>query len=555
MPRISFSILLLIVVSNLFFVSVSQAASKQSHSVTDPIRLLYSSRLTFNEKGVPEVGVGLMTGKEEIEFSSQGALKVTSYGPAGKTDKSLLQEAFFIRLLDSKPGKTAFHVVVESLNQNDRANLDRRIAAWKTKGIATETLRVGAILALKGEVINNAMYHLVGASFDERLPAERFAAGLKRKHDITAHIFEQLKQAPSGRLGLLDEAGVLLGQSDNLLFLSSQNGAAISVKNCEHGQGFRDHGYTTKSFHGVLYAAIDRNGKLALGNWLSMEKLLAGTVTSEIFSNAPEETLKAQAVAARGQLLAKLGVRHLADPFHLCATQHCQVYKGADVESETTNAAVDATSGMLLMRDGQLVDTVYSSSCGGHSENNENVWSQPPQAALRGRLDSAPDRRFIKGINSGNLSDFLENHPGSYCASSGYAGDRYRWQRSFTPDEMKAAVNRHYPVGEILEIEARKRGVSGRLKELLIVGSDSTIIVTRELPIRRVLGNLPSAMILIDIIRNETGNIQSFDINGAGFGHGVGLCQFGAIGRAKAGHTFENILKHYYQGAELKKLY
>ena len=120
---------------------------------------------------------------------------------------------------------------------------------------------------------------------------------------------------------------------------------------------------------------------------------------------------------------------------------------------------------------------------------------------------------------------------------------------------MKAAVNRHYPVGEILEIEARKRGVSGRLKELLIVGSDSTIIVTRELPIRRVLGNLPSAMILIDIIRNETGNIQSFDINGAGFGHGVGLCQFGAIGRAKAGHTFENILKHYYQGAELKKLY
>ena len=116
------------------------------------------------------------------------------------------------------------------------------------------------------------------------------------------------------------------------------------------------------------------------------DKLLAGLVPAEMSASSPPEALKAQAVAARNELLAKIGTRHLTDPYRLCSTQHCQVYAGAGREDARATAAVTATRGELLVRDsgGGLVDAVYSASCGGHTEDNEHVWGGAPDASLRG---------------------------------------------------------------------------------------------------------------------------------------------------------------------------
>src|SRR6185369_14267138 len=128
-------------------------------------------------------------------------------------------------------------------------------------------------------------------------------------------------------------------------------------------------GKEVRRYFGRVYVTVDKTGKLAVVNAVAEDKLLAGLVPAEMMASAPPEALKAQAIAARNELLAKVGTRHLTDPYRLCSTQHCQVYAGAGHEDPRATAAVEATRGVLLEREGGgLVDTVYSASCGGHTE-------------------------------------------------------------------------------------------------------------------------------------------------------------------------------------------
>src|SRR5207253_11403234 len=163
------------------------------------------------------------------------------------------------------------------------------------------------------------------------------------------------------------------------------------------------HGYETRTYPGRLFATVDASGSLALVAAVGMERLVKGVVPSEIFARAHLEALKAQAVTARGEVLAKVGARHLGDPYLLCAEQHCQVYRGAGAETAATDAAVDATRGEALfarvpgepLGEGgstvsRLVDSVYSAVCGGYTEDNDVVWGTPPDPSLRGRPDFDP---------------------------------------------------------------------------------------------------------------------------------------------------------------------
>src|SRR5205085_1056958 len=174
------------------------------------------------------------------------------------------------------------------------------------------------------------------------------------------------------------------------------------------------------SYFGRVYVTLDRKGSIAVVNAVPEDRLLAGLVPAEIFPGAPDEALKAQAVAARGELLSKIGTRHIGDPFRLCSQTHCQVYSGAGKETPRTTAAVAATRGeVLFTTDGHdLVDTVYSASCGGHTENNENVWpDMPPYPTLRGRRDGngGAGDPYAAGVNAENVARFIAEPPRSWC--------------------------------------------------------------------------------------------------------------------------------------------
>src|SRR5207248_3017400 len=232
-----------------------------------------------------------------------------------------------------------------------------------------------------------------------------------------------------------------------------------------------------------------------------------GVVPSEIFARAHAEALKAQAVTARGEVLAKIGARHLGDPYLLCAEQHCQVYKGVAAEQAGPDAAVEATRGEALFAEqggqSRLVDSVYSAVCGGFTEDNDAVWSGPADPSLRGRPDFDPlapgMAPFRDGVGEALVSRFVHLDPfPSYCAASGFANpDKVRWRRTFTQrevDEICASLG----VGTVHTLAVEGRGVSGRARALRVAGSRASARVYGELQIRRLFRNLHSGMFVLE---------------------------------------------------------
>ncbi|MCA9701266.1 MAG: SpoIID/LytB domain-containing protein, partial [Myxococcales bacterium] len=266
------------------------------------------------------------------------------------------------------------------------------------------------------------------------------------------------------------------------------------------------------------------------------------------------EALKAQAVAARGHVLAKIGARHLDDPFLLCAHQHCQVYGGAASEHSRTSDAVRRTLGRVLMRpnETQLVDTVYSANCGGHTEDNEHVWPSPADPQLRGTPDPRLPEDFRNGIDDKNLRAWLEQSPSAYSQPAEKFASAYRW--STTIDPAAVAGNPEVPrdLGKLLRIEVLARGRSGRATHATLHGSRKSVEIHGELRIRRALGGLKSSMFVVEDSLDRHGR---FVLQGGGYGHGVGMCQHGAIGMANAGKSYGPILNHYYRDSKLVRLW
>jgi len=310
----------------------------------------------------------------------------------------------------------------------------------------------------------------------------------------------------------------------------------------------------TRRYFGAVYAAVGVDGKLVAVNAIAADRLLAGLVPSETFVAAPMEALKAQAVAARTELLEKIGTRHFGDPFLLCSSQHCQVYSGAGKEHPRTTKAVDETRGVVLMSEGgELVDARYSSNCGGHSEDNDHIWGGHADPHLRGHLDikrGGLAKSFAGGVTETNVSSFIAETGGAYCAATKYSKGRYRWEKTLSQAALSKRIAAKYPqVGTLRRLVPKKRGRSGRISEIELEGSRGVATARGDLHIRRLLGGLRSTLFTV----KKKGD--TFTFKGAGFGHGVGMCQVGAIGMAEKRSSFRDILYHYYSGSRLRTLY
>jgi SpoIID/LytB domain protein len=269
--------------------------------------------------------------------------------------------------------------------------------------------------------------------------------------------------------------------------------------------------------------------------------------------SSPLEALKAQAVTARSNVLAQIGVRHLNDPFMLCAEVHCQAYRGDGARTPRTDEAVRATRGEALfgMGDRRLVDGVYSAMCGGYGEDNDAVWGDAPSTSLRGRPDLPPEvaARWAGGLaQDQSLRAFLSSSSGGYCRLPAARRDRFRWERRLEPPRLQE-IGEVLGVGRVKDLRVLSRGVSGRARTLRVEGERGAVDLGPELRIRRALGDLPSAMFVVD----REG--ESLILHGGGWGHGVGLCQWGAVGRAMTGQGYQEILRAYFSGAEVGEVY
>jgi SpoIID/LytB domain protein len=534
----------------LALVSVANVARADDTSATDKLRILYSTRFTFTEDGVPLVTVEIMSGKRDIKLRARGGIAVRPDGAGGSAIETDGGDAWTITAENTRPAVIQEWTVVETLGPDDAPGITASLARWKERGFEPRSFEIGTVFGTGGEVIDTREVRIAIDPQPAGKGAAR-AAELARKYGVKTAVHEELVRRPSGTI--VARAGATVIRNASVLWFQPRKSTEpVTVAEVPTGTGGSqlETGSEDRRYWGTVYVTLDHDGSLVAANAVAEDKLLAGLVPAEMYPDAPAAALEAQAIAARTELLQKIGRRNLTDPFLLCSTQQCQVYAGAGKEDARTTRAVERTRGLVLLRDGGgLVDIRYSASCGGHTEDNDAIWGGDPDPSLRGRADT-PKAEMTR-ITDANLDAFLAADPrDTWCGRVDHAHTKTRWTEKLTVDELTARIAAEYPeIGRVHALAAKQRGVSGRIEILTITGDRGAVDVSGDLHIRRLLGGLRST--LFSIQREGA----AFVLHGAGFGHGVGMCQLGAIGMAQAGKSHDQILSAYYRGTHLHRLY
>jgi stage II sporulation protein D len=257
--------------------------------------------------------------------------------------------------------------------------------------------------------------------------------------------------------------------------------------------------------------------------------------------------------------------------FDVCADDHCQRYQGiSKIISDAATQAVDSTYGIFLVHDDEICDARYYKACGGLSDNYENVWDDTSVPYLRSISDSPTTYPAVH--TEADAEHWILSHPESYCNTSDVkilkqvlpsfdqeTTDFFRWKVEYSRQELEHLIRQKSGIdfGTLRELIPLRRGPSGRIYKMKIVGSLRTVTVGKELEIRKWLSNshLYSSAFVVQTEKDSTGTVARFILHGAGWGHGVGLCQIGAAVMAFKGIKAEEIVRHYFPGAGLRKLY
>lgn len=524
----------------------------------DRTELLFQTKFQFTPENVPVVTVGIVEGVRDVAFSSEGPLVFQPEGeggPAVRVGRGRIDCMAAIE--DSKPAVIRYWAALERVPAMSLATVREARKRWTDKGLNIRTFEQGSVFGFYGRVLDNRRVVIVeDVPFADRDSAVRRLDQLTSSHGLsTPEPYEEVLSRPDGRVRVRCtnvDAGM---EFPGIVTVSPSAGKAIRVKNVEFHKLYGHGKAEDRSYRGNLILTADRNGQLAVVNQIDAETLLKGLVPSEIFTESPMEALKAQAVVARGELFAKLGNRHTADPYMVCADVHCQSYRGLEREHPRASQAVEDTAGMMAFHEGALVDSVYSSSCGGHSEAGANVWQGSNHPYLGGTPDlpeKTRTRLFKDGMTEKAVRDYIDNPPKeAFCGRSRFGKSTFRWSSTLSFSAISEGVRKitGMDIGQFKGFEVLARGVSGRITRLRVNGTGNSVDIAPELRIRQALGSLKSSAFYFDVGNN------SVTFRGAGFGHGVGMCQNGAIGMADAGVRYDDILKHYFSGSEVVKIY
>jgi SpoIID/LytB domain protein len=554
---------LLTALVGLILVVVALPASAQQRELTaaDRLAILYTPQLNFTPEGDPIIRVGILEGKNKVEFTPTESIRVLPQGEGGAEVVLPGKKTYTVEMSDQKAGTYKHWVVVDGLSVRQRKKVPAVTTEWTKRGYLPETFEVGGLFGIRGKVFDSRQILVsVGGTADLK-SAQKLKRKLEAKYGIVGRIHSEVTSYPSGTLTLTGEGLDVEVKNPSVMWVTSKDGREEQIRYSVPGiaKNYRS-GTETRTYLGTLIFAPDKNGELVAMNSLGAERLLRGVVPAEIYASAPQDALRAQAVAARNEIFAAIGVRNLADPYMQRADIYDQVYGGAGAEDARTTKAVEATRGQVMFYGKQIIEAVYSSNAGGFTEDNDNVWDAEPRPYLRGKADVAKDKvpdKFQDGISTSEIAAFLKSDMPAHSKTAPVSSTKfYRWEKEVTVAEPHKWLEEHgYDLGKLRKVEVKSRGTSGRVIRLQLHGTKGSAVIERELNVRRLFGGLKSGLFLMKYSKDDSGYITSFNFRGAGFGHGVGMCQTGATGMADQGKTYEEILTHYYSGIDVRKLY
>ena len=399
------------------------------------------------------------------------------------------------------------------------------------------------------------------------------------------------------------EGGVLWNgnQYSQLTFHPQSADASFSLSDVTIGVNFHWERKETQTFLGTLRFVVESDKIVAI-NELPVEKYLESVISSEMSATSSLELLKAHAVISRSWLLAQMKKRReVAENgnnffsftkkedtlirwydredhtlFDVCADDHCQRYQGITKETSPHVAeAIRQTKGQILMDGEEICDARFSKCCGGITEEFQYCWEDTPKTYLTAVRDIAlgVEHTLPNLTNEEEAEKWIRFNRPAFCNTqdkkilsevlNDYDQETvnfYRWKETLSQEKLQQLIadKLKMDLGAILDMKAVERGKSGRISKFQLIGTEKTFTIGKELEIRRTLSDshlLSSAFVVDKYDKDEQGVPQRFELIGAGWGHGVGLCQIGAAVMGEQGYHYDAILLHYYQGAEIKKLY
>jgi stage II sporulation protein D len=415
------------------------------------------------------------------------------------------------------------------------------------------------------------------------------AEGHKASGRFSAH-------AAGDAIALLDEKGEEVARSGEIC-LEAQAPATFALFDVLIGKRFHWERPENQTFRGNLLLRLRQDGTMAIINEIPLEEYLRSVVSSEMSAASPLEFLKAHAIISRSWLLAALAKKGMEgkaadaapssiegkgavirwynreehDLFDVCADDHCQRYQGlTKIISGRPEEAVSATRGTVLTYGEEICDARFSKACGGLTEDFATAWEGLKVPYLTSVPDSKLPHPPIE--TEAQAREWILSSPEAYCRLEDEAlmgevlpgfdretKDFFRWKVVYSQDVLSALVQEKsgLDLGTVQEFKPLLRGPSGRICRLGVTGSKGSVIVGKELEIRRWLSptHLLSSAFVVDAKRDRRGRVETFTLHGAGWGHGVGLCQIGASVMAFRGFAAAEILTHYFTGARIRRIY
>ena len=463
-------------------------------------------------------------------------------------------------------------------------------------------------VSIKEKDMENIKENLTTVNNSQQLSEQngepRVSVGIVTANEIVFSLHQPYNEngtTVSGKQSVSYENGAIIWNGKRykeLVFQPQEAGASFSLEDVTIGVNFHWERKETQTFLGILRFAIEGTAMWAI-NELPVERYLESVISSEMSATSSLRLLEAHAVISRSWLLAQIENRRSAKTeqtslyscitgkdkmikwydrqdhtlFDVCADDHCQRYQGITKETSPHVAvAIQHTRGQVLMSEGKICDARFSKCCGGAMEEFQFCWEDSPKPYLKA-IGDTPEKTIPDLTVEANAEEWIRTSPDSFCNTTDKnilsqvlndydqeTTDFYRWRVDYTQEEISQLINSKLNIdfGQIMDLIPIERGKSARLCQLKIVGTKQTLIIGKELEIRRALSpsHLYSSAFVVDKEDvNAEGIPALFHIIGCGWGHGVGLCQIGAAVMGEKGYNYDQILAHYYPGADLKELY
>jgi SpoIID/LytB domain protein len=354
-----------------------------------------------------------------------------------------------------------------------------------------------------------------------------------------------------------------ISKSGKIVIKGLNENQLIKIKNVPYGVGWWWEAKEDRFYNCDLELVINKNNLIDVIAVLPIEKYLEGVVPNEIGSDAPFEALKAQVISARTETMHALIYRkYSGENYDICSDVDCQVYGGINKKNAITDSAIKITEGLFLTFNDEIIPAYFGSNCGGMSESIEKVWQHRSPAVdyYLPRFDSDINLSFNPNQNP---EEWIKSSPDVFCNPEyhpqlpEWSRKNFRWKVEIAKEVLNTNLNKIKHIGDLKKIEIIERGYSGRIIKMKFIGETDSLLLDSELSIRKVI-NPPlrsSNFIFENYSAKDIEIPDTLILRGAGWGHGVGLCQSGAVGRALSGQNFEKILFHYYPNTKIKKIY